>query len=499
MSEHIEIGDISPRIQYVADGASATFIYPFSIFDDKDLLVYLDDALQSSGYTVSGAGGTAGGAATFDTAPTSGTVVTLTRMVPEERTTDFQEGGAFRAVVINTELDRIVCMVQQLRDELTRSVVRPATSTATASLALPDPVAGKALKWNAAGDGLANSAVDPDTLASAVTDAQAAQASAEAAQGLAESARDAAQGYAAAAASDSASVASALASIGRESVDRVSADTTLTAASNGHIVVVDASAGQVVVTLPVGSAIGEPGSISVQKMDSTTHTVLVRRQGSDTIDGGTSDYELAAQYSGARFAVDIDVDPDDWAALPFGAGAVTQAAFDVLSSDVSDHATRIAALESAVGGGYLHVRDEEPSGTNSMTVAAANTNYTRTLNTVKTNTISGASLASNQITLPAGTYQVRGRALVKNTESAKTLLWNVTDGTVALMGSTVSPERSYGAACDGVVEGRITLTSTKTLALVQRWKDTANGSAQGVAAGVGYAEVYAEVFIEKVA
>ncbi|WP_337997153.1 phage baseplate protein [Oleispirillum naphthae] len=207
MTEHITIGDIRPRIQYTADGAVTDFTFPFPVFADGDLLVYLGDTLQTSGYTVSGAGESAGGTAVFAAAPAAGTVVTLTRMVPEERTTDFQEGGAFRATVINEELDRIVCMVQQLREDISRSVVRPVASTSTASLALPDPAAGKALKWNAAGDALANSAYDPDA---AQAEASVARDAALAARSAAEAARDTASVSAASAAEAAAGQVSTL-------------------------------------------------------------------------------------------------------------------------------------------------------------------------------------------------------------------------------------------------------------------------------------------------
>ncbi len=158
---HVVIGDITPRIQYVGNGSVTVFAYPFPIFDDTDLQVYLDDALQMSGYTVTGAGESDGGSATFSVAPGDGVVVTLARSVPIERTTDFQDGGAFRAAVINEELDRIVATEQQLKEEQARTVKRPTTSTSTASLDLPDPVAGRALKFALDG-ALALSDGDPD-------------------------------------------------------------------------------------------------------------------------------------------------------------------------------------------------------------------------------------------------------------------------------------------------------------------------------------------------
>lgn len=184
MSEHIRIGDIRPRVQYVGNGAVATFPFPFPIFADTDLTVFLDSAPCVGGYVVSGAGQSGGGNVTFAQAPAPGAVVTLSRAVPIARTTDFQDGGAFRAGVINEELDRLVCMVQQVREELDRTVRRSLTSVSTAALDLPEPAPGRALKFGADG-ALAVSEFDPDAAqtlsAQSAASAQAAALDARAA------------------------------------------------------------------------------------------------------------------------------------------------------------------------------------------------------------------------------------------------------------------------------------------------------------------------------
>lgn len=186
MSEHIRIGDIRPRVQYVGDGAVTTFSFPFPIFSEDDLGVFLGAARCTGGYAVAGAGESGGGNVTFAAAPQAGVVVTLARSVPIARTTDFQEGGAFRANVINEELDRLVCMAQQLREELDRAVRRSPTSTSGAALELPEPSPGRALKF--APDGaLVASDHDPDAVQTAAT-AQAGLAAA--ARTAAEAARD---------------------------------------------------------------------------------------------------------------------------------------------------------------------------------------------------------------------------------------------------------------------------------------------------------------------
>ena len=58
---------------------------------------------------------------------------------------------------------------------------------------------------------------------------------------------------------------------------------------------------------------------------------------------------------------------------------------------------------------FLHIQDQKPQGTNGGTFTSGAWR-TRDLNTVLTNTITGASLADNQITLPAGKYYVEASA-----------------------------------------------------------------------------------------
>lgn len=197
MTDHIQIKDITPRIQYLGDGNQTVFPYPFPIFASGDLEIYLDDALHNSGFTISGAGASGGGDVTFTGAPANNVRVTLRRRIAIQRTSDFQEGGAFRAKVINDELDYQTAALQQVADDAGRAVVRAPTSASTADLTLPEPAAGRALKWNAGGDGLENSALDADTLAdAAAASAAAATASAGTAStqaGLAAAAKAAAE------------------------------------------------------------------------------------------------------------------------------------------------------------------------------------------------------------------------------------------------------------------------------------------------------------------
>ena len=114
---HIKIPDVAPIVRYVANGSDTVFSYPFPIFASEDLHVYLDGAEQASGFDISGAGLTAGGDVTFDSAPLMDTIVTFVRDLPIERMSDFLEGGDFSAASINTELDYIIASLQQVNRE----------------------------------------------------------------------------------------------------------------------------------------------------------------------------------------------------------------------------------------------------------------------------------------------------------------------------------------------------------------------------------------------
>ncbi len=130
MTEHIQIADVASWTQVTqteADTNKVDFDFQFPFFKTEDVEVYLDGELQSTGYTVAGAGVSEGGTVTFDTIPPNQTEITMRRRLGIQRTTDFQESGEFRAKVLNDELDYQTAAIQQVADDLTRSLRLPAT------------------------------------------------------------------------------------------------------------------------------------------------------------------------------------------------------------------------------------------------------------------------------------------------------------------------------------------------------------------------------------
>lgn len=145
----------------------------------------------------------------------------------------------------------------------------------------------------------------------------------------------------------------------------------------------------------------------------------------------------------------------------------------------------------------FHIRDEKASGTDGGTFTSGSW-QTRTLNTVKTNEIIGASLSSNQITLPAGTYEIEAFSIGYRCELHKTRLRNISDSSDLLIGSS---ERSYTTgrtSSKSKLRGRFTIAASKTIELQHRCSSTYSTEGYGVACSFGVVEVYSDIIIRKI-
>lgn len=143
------------------------------------------------------------------------------------------------------------------------------------------------------------------------------------------------------------------------------------------------------------------------------------------------------------------------------------------------------------------VWDERATGTGGGTSAGSTWNN-RVLNTVGVNTITGASLASDQITLPAGTYDLYATAPSLNAGVNKLRLRNVTDATVAVAGSNA--QGISGGMSQALMVGRFTISASKVVSL-QHYIASGRGvdDALGVpTSAASTSEIYSVVVIRKV-
>lgn len=144
---------------------------------------------------------------------------------------------------------------------------------------------------------------------------------------------------------------------------------------------------------------------------------------------------------------------------------------------------------------YVHVQDQKPAG-GAAGQFDSGAWRTRTLNTVVANTIPGASLSSNSVTLPAGTYRVDALAASYYVGSHRLRL--LVNSTQRLLGVS-SWSSSLQLNSYTYLRGVITLTSTSTVTLQHRCSSTStNGFGPNSANYDGLNEVFADLMIEKV-
>jgi len=145
--------------------------------------------------------------------------------------------------------------------------------------------------------------------------------------------------------------------------------------------------------------------------------------------------------------------------------------------------------------GIMIVKDEKTVNTAGGSSVAGT--QVRTLNTVTVNTIVGASLASNQVTLPAGTYTVRACAPAFISDKHKLIWFNTTDTATTTQGSTAYNDSTTNVVqTDACLDGYFTITASKTYEL-RHWIQVARAT-NGLGVFMGQStEVYSRVIIEK--
>ena len=129
---------------YEADGLSVEFQVPFRFFTDSELLVvvYIEDVRYvktlASDYTVTGAGEDAGGVVTFVEAPPDESIVLIRRNTALAQEYSYQTAGNFPAVSHELLMDRMVGIIQELDERLSRCLILPELSEGV-DTEFPDP------------------------------------------------------------------------------------------------------------------------------------------------------------------------------------------------------------------------------------------------------------------------------------------------------------------------------------------------------------------------
>lgn len=172
----------------------------------------------------------------------------------------------------------------------------------------------------------------------------------------------------------------------------------------------------------------------------------------------------------------------------------------VLTADAaSTNGIKWAAAGSGSGYlGYISVQDQKTANTAGGTFTSGSY-VTRTLNTEVTDTNNDCSLAANQITLAAGTYECLIHAPGRAVNRHKARLRNVTDGTTVLVGSSAYCDAASGASStDSVIVGRFTIAASKALEVQHQAQTTCPTNGLGVESNMSEIEVYTIVELRRV-
>ena len=134
------ISSITVKNSYSGNSSTTVFAYTFKIFENSDLQVIIRSSTGTettktitTHYTVTGAGNANGGSVTFLTAPATGETVVLIREVPQTQAIDYIANDPFPAESHEEGLDRATMTIQQMQEELDRSIKISKTNTMTST------------------------------------------------------------------------------------------------------------------------------------------------------------------------------------------------------------------------------------------------------------------------------------------------------------------------------------------------------------------------------
>jgi hypothetical protein len=144
----------------------------------------------------------------------------------------------------------------------------------------------------------------------------------------------------------------------------------------------------------------------------------------------------------------------------------------------------------------LFIQDQKSAGTSGGTFTAGAWR-TRDLNTAVVNDITGASLSTNQITLPAGTYEFFASAPGYGVSGHVARLYNVTDG--AEVGGPGQNAYTGAVQTNAEIFGKFTIDAQKVFELQHQSTGTTANIGFGVGNSLRSVEVYSRIWIWKVA
>jgi hypothetical protein len=144
---------------YTATAGQTSFSFGFPVLRAEDLTVWRERAgvvaqlTLGAHYTVSGLGEPNGGAVVLTSGAVADDIIAINGDLPKERASSFVGGTPFTAAQIDSDLNRLAIMVQELGREISRAIRREAIDSQNGSLLLPRDVSQTTLlALNTAGE-----------------------------------------------------------------------------------------------------------------------------------------------------------------------------------------------------------------------------------------------------------------------------------------------------------------------------------------------------------
>lgn len=498
------------RNDYTGNGAADTFDYTFRIFAEGDLLVTVRDLAGTettlelgTDYTVDGVGSYSGGSITLTAgALTSDHEITIRRVVDLLQETDIRNQGAFFPEIHEDVFDLLMMICQQQQDVLDRALRLSETDYGAAATNLPSPAGNQVIGWNSDGDALVNiSSSDLATIASAgnfkldrFEDGTDFTAGTSTVLNLSQN-------------PGTINNTQVFFDGVYQSKDGYSiSGNTLTfdsAIPGGTSVVEIVQAGALEVSFPADDSVR---TAALQNLAVNAAKLAAKAVENAKIDDDAVNARTIDGSDKAAIRIVLGILSDAITAADDGIGGTVKLV-DISGSPAlpavrGDNMTDIPV--AAVTGAQkalkvMIVEDRKTSGTGGGTPGSDTTWLVRDLNNAATNDISGASLSSNQITLPAGTYMVRASAPAFRSQGHRIRL-RTTGGSTLLTGTSEWSGSGGNYAQTHSHAGGIVTLASSTVFELQHWFEFVGVSTTfGQPVSTGDEELYGRVEVIKIA
>jgi len=402
----MSISDNYVPIKTLGNGSTTEFTGNWKVLNSSYIRVFLESVstgiqtLKTLGSDYSLTFDDTGFVVTFFSAPTSANYVVIAREVSQDQSAPYKTSKGFQGEAIETSLDKLTAITQDLQDQVSRT---PQSPIGSGALTLPVYSAGVIPYWS---DDTANTQVNSTVTMEDIEGAVVAVSALAAASGV-----------------------------------KVSSNDTTVGFLNGKLV-------------------AGTGLSFTENNDGGSETLTVNMTSPVSVANG-------------------------------GTGASTEANARTNLSVYSK-----AETDALVAGSIFHLADEKASGTAGGTSIA--TTWTKHTLAEKTNGITGSSVASSVVTLPAGTFRASGFAVAYQPNAFKMRLRNTTDSTTIAVGSNGYSSTSNNDNVYSFVDAVFTLASSKTIEFQYYIGNAVVTNGLGIAASSGEVEVYADLKFEKV-